>query len=565
VRALAVLLFVSACGAGVGRRADYPRVSPQSYEHYLRGRLAAERGDHADAAAHFRIAIQASPDEPELRLALAEELVADSNLPEAAGEVRAFVERWPEDPDGWELLGRVASLRRDPQGAAQAYQKSVELGPWEDRRWLLLAGAQRMAGEVVVARKTYLDAAARFPDSPEAQVRLGKLELELGHLPLAERALVRAVALDADRVDARVLLAETHRQAGRPDLASAALREAFTRSDGDPDVGERLFHTLLDSGDRAGAIALLDGLEREVSEPAVQLQVGQLYLVLHRADDAQRVAAALLTDDPASQSARLLRVRALELKGDKAGALAEALLVPAGDDNYVGARALAGLLAARLGRPQDGLGHVDAGLAARPGSSTLVAVRANLLDRLGRRDEARRDLDRALGDRPEDEELVYARARLELRAGAPDRAVAVMETHLENSHDSVLALNFIGFSWAERGIRLADAERLLRRAMNLRPHDGYVLDSFGVLMTQIGKLDDARALLERADRLVPFEPEILLHLGDLYLKAGDPNRARATFHQALALDPDDDVKLKLEERLRVSAARGPAPPAKEPR
>jgi len=277
------------------------------------------------------------------------------------------------------------------------------------------------------------------------------------------------------------------------------------------------------------------------------------------------VATALLAEEPGSFSARLLRARALELKGDRAAALAECLQVPAADDNYEAARALAGMLAARLGRPQDGLVQVDAGLIARPGSSTLAAVRANLLDRLGRRDEARQDLDRALVDRPEDEELLYARARLEMRAGAPDRAVAVMAAHLELSHDSVLALNYIGYSWAERGIRLVEAERMLRRALALRPHDGWVLDSFGVLLLQSGRLDDARAILERADRLVPFEPEILLHLGDVYLRAGDDNRARATFHQALSLDPEDEIKTKLEERLRVSAARAPVAPAKEKR
>jgi tetratricopeptide (TPR) repeat protein len=553
--AAALALLLTGCGAATTSDSPPTLVSPQAYEHYLRARLAGERGESADAAAHLRIAIQAAPDERELRAALIDALLADGNLPEAAGEARAFVERWPDDAEGWEAQGRVAALRRQPRQATVAYRRAVELDPVDDNRWLLLAAAYRVTGELELARRTYQSITERFPAQAEGHYRLGRIELEHGRLPAAERSLTRAIGLDGDRVDARILLAETHRQAGRPDLATASLREAFVRSDRDPEVGERLFHTLLDAGDRAGAVALLAGLEREVIEPPLLLQVGELYLVLHRADDALRIAGRLVAEQPAVQATRLLRARALDLKGDRVTALGECLAVPEDDDSFVASRALAAVLTDRLGQPQRGLELVDRGLVVQPGSSTLVAMRATLLDHLGRRDEARRELDKALARTPDDEELLYARANLEQRAGDPDRAVAVMAAHLETSRDSVLALNFIAYSWAERGIRLVDAERMLRRALALRPHDGFVLDSLGVLFVRSGRLDDARLTLERADRLAPFEPEIMLHLGEVYLAIGDAARARATFHQALALDPDRDVKGKLEERLRVSAAR----------
>jgi Tfp pilus assembly protein PilF len=133
--------------------------------------------------------------------------------------------------------------------------------------------------------------------------------------------------------------------------------------------------------------------------------------------------------------------------------------------------------------------------------------------------------------------------------------VAIMQKLLDDDADNVLALNFIGYLYANRGVKLDDAEKLLRRAMELRPDDGYVLDSWGWYLVQRGKLDDAREALEQADRLSPFEPEILLHLGELYVRRGEAERAREMFERALALDPDDRTRLRLEQGIRTVEAR----------
>jgi Flp pilus assembly protein TadD len=98
---------------------------------------------------------------------------------------------------------------------------------------------------------------------------------------------------------------------------------------------------------------------------------------------------------------------------------------------------------------------------------------------------------------------------------------------------------------------------MLRHAVELRPDDGYVLDSLGWLFVKRGRLDDARATLERADRLAPFEPEILLHLGELCLRRGQDARARELFHQALALDPVGRLRARLEERVHTLEAKAP--------
>jgi cytochrome c-type biogenesis protein CcmH/NrfG len=81
-----------------------------------------------------------------------------------------------------------------------------------------------------------------------------------------------------------------------------------------------------------------------------------------------------------------------------------------------------------------------------------------------------------------------------------------------------------------------------------------VLDSWGWLLAQRGRLDEAQAALERADQIAPEEPEILLHLGEVHLRRGDRVVAKRIWDRALALDPDDSIRRRLEERVQIVAA-----------
>src|SRR5262249_37998271 len=133
----------------------------------------------------------------------------------------------------------------------------------------------------------------------------------------------------------------------------------------------------------------------------------------------------------------------------------------------------------------------------------------------------------------------------------------IMKRLLDQNGESVMALNFIGYSYADRGIQLEQAQVLLERAVALRPDDGFILDSLGWLLVKRGQLDLARATLERADRLAPFEPEVLLHLGEVYLRGGQQARARDLFRAGLALDPVGRVRAGLEERMKKLEAKAP--------
>lgn len=561
MKRLWVLALLAACAAPKdGRWQDLssygaPAALPVTYELYLRGRKAAFEGRHEEAAHAFARAVALAPDEPFLRAAYAEELLAYGQSAAALHATQEMLVHWPSYPPAWVLYGRVLSRTGRQKDAEAAFEKALALDP-EDEPTYLLLGETYQRQKKPESLRTWRLWVARMPRSAHAHYQLGRALLLAHETRPAEPHLVRAVELDGDHIDARVALAELYRQTGRKDLAAQSLEIAFERSEGHAVVGQRLIRILLENGDRAGALELLSTLAAHEGDPQAALRIGTLYLELRRPDEAMALATKLLAGDPAHQEARLLLCRALCDSQKPQDAVRTCLEIPKGAEPYAEARVLAADELAAEGRAAEGLGIVSEALSHLPTSVSLIIAKASMLEALADLDNARSVLVAAQTRLPFDQDLLYARASLEDRAGHPDRAIALLEPLLAADPDDVMALNFIGFSYADRGVNLTDANRLLGRAAELRPDDGYVLDSLGWLRFQEGKVEEAARLFERADRLSPDEPEILFHLGELALRRQDPRAARVLFLRALALDPKEDrVRRRLKERLHTLEAR----------
>ena len=109
------------------------------------------------------------------------------------------------------------------------------------------------------------------------------------------------------------------------------------------------------------------------------------------------------------------------------------------------------------------------------------------------------------------------------------------------------AYNALGYLYAEQGIKLDEAETLVRRALKSAPTSGAYLDSLGLIYFKQGKLDAAIKNLEQALRYLPDTPEILSHLADAYLEKGLEQKALQTLEHAVQLEPDNaELQQKLD-------------------
>ncbi|MEA2109551.1 MAG: tetratricopeptide repeat protein, partial [Pseudomonadota bacterium] len=118
----------------------------------------------------------------------------------------------------------------------------------------------------------------------------------------------------------------------------------------------------------------------------------------------------------------------------------------------------------------------------------------------------------------------------------------------ENPEDATV-LNYIGYTYVELGVQLDDAEKLIRKALSLKPDSGFIIDSLGWLFYAQGKYEQALEYLLRASTLISDDPVIFEHLGDVYQKLGEREKSLEMYQRSLKIKKEDRVAAKIKVLL----------------
>jgi tetratricopeptide (TPR) repeat protein len=206
---------------------------------------------------------------------------------------------------------------------------------------------------------------------------------------------------------------------------------------------------------------------------------------------------------------------------------------------------------AHLGRIDEGM-QVLASLPLEAGEDgTRVPIaQGQLLRDAHRYAESFDLLELALKAHPDDTGLLYESA---MSAERLDR-IGIMEERLRRvlalQPDAAHAWNALGFTLADRNIRLDEAYQFIDHALSLAPEDGYIIDSMGWVQFRLGRLDAARSSLQRAYRLKQ-DPDVAAHLGEVLWATGDHAAARDLLLDARRRDEHSEALRETLERLKI--------------
>jgi tetratricopeptide (TPR) repeat protein len=250
-------------------------------------------------------------------------------------------------------------------------------------------------------------------------------------------------------------------------------------------------------------------------------------------DRAQRELQSLLARNPEDGEARYHLGELFEKKHMNAEAMTAYDQVPRDSSFYGSAQVRIGHVLGALGRNAEAIRRVKDVLAANSNDMALYRLLASLHETEGRIIEAEEVLKQGLARAPENTDLRYHLGVLYFKMERPDDGIHEMEIILKFAPDSPEALNYIGYSWVDRGIRLGEAEAMIKKALRIRPNDGSITDSLGWLYFKQHRLDDAIRVLKTAATLRPDDPAIADHLGDAYKEAGMHKEALEQYEKVL--------------------------------
>jgi Flp pilus assembly protein TadD len=155
---------------------------------------------------------------------------------------------------------------------------------------------------------------------------------------------------------------------------------------------------------------------------------------------------------------------------------------------------------------------------------------------------------------PRNDKYHFTLGALYDEAKQKELGVAEMHKAIEINPSNAPALNYLGYSYAEAGTHLVEAEKLIKRALILEPEDGFYIDSLGWVYYQRGEYQRAIDELERAVNLTGSDPTITEHLGDAYNKIGKERDAQRQYEDALRRTQDAEQIQRLKTKLAAPVA-----------
>lgn len=186
----------------------------------------------------------------------------------------------------------------------------------------------------------------------------------------------------------------------------------------------------------------------------------------------------------------------------------------------------------------------------------IMPVRVALGDTL-RRDErfaeARAAYDAAIAmiDMPDRTHwaIFYSRGICAERLGDFAAAETDMRRSLELNPDQPQVLNYLGYSFVDRGENLDEALDMIQRAVKGQPGSGYIIDSLAWAYFRLGRYEEAVEPMEQASMLEPVDPVVTDHLGDVYWMVGRQREAEFQWHRALSFNPAEADAARIRKKL----------------
>lgn len=567
--ALAMALTAAIAGAGTALAQQAPRerngLAPSPTGAYLAGRYASKVSDYAAGVAYIDRALALNPGDPAMQFLAFRMRIAAGKLASAGELAGRIAEQFPNDPIAPLVLAVEAARKKDYTGAEKALARipsGQQLGFMRPYLLAWVKVGQKDYAAAITSLESGAPAGQGGKPSAVFLLHTGLVDEIAGRKDEALRKLTEAYGVpDAATVRVAMALAAFHRRNGNAEEAQKLMRA---------------FH------ERAPEFAPLDALLNDRFQRLPTVTDGMAEVMF---DVFAALAANAGRNEQLEDAAVLFGRLTLELRPD-----------------YDLARILLGDLFAQNGQHETAL-EVYRGIdKASPFSWRTRLKMAATLDQADRTDEAvaqitamiderkdRADAPQSLGDvlrgrerfaeaaqayaiavqrtpqaTPRDWSLFYAQGIVLERSDQWDKGEASFRKALELQPDQPYVLNYLAYSWVDKGINLREGKEMLERAVRQRPNDGAIVDSLAWAHYRLGEYPRAVELLERAVALQSTDWTINDHLGDAYWKVGRKIEAKFQWQRALTLKPDADKVKSVEDKIANGLPDAPAPNAPAP-
>lgn len=468
------------------------------------GRLQKASNNSVDSEKAYNAALAIDPTSEDALTGLA---IVYSDTGDTAKAIEKLKQLTDRNPNPRTLIALATSYEqlRDYRSAAMVYRRALELQPDNTRVKRALATSLLYSDSPDEALKLFTEVAAEDPRDAQAQLRLAEIHRIKRDFVKSRAALEKARQIDGSSLEVRYDEVNLLDAEGKPDEALALLKGIL-------DETAKKSYAPAEKGNRA---MLLERL-------------GLLYRAGNRNQEAVDTFGQLAALDPENGARATVHVidtwrMARDFK--KAQQEADAAIKKYPQDRMV--KMVHASVLADAGKIDEAAAEVRSMLNGERDRETWMAL-AQVYEKGKRWEEGAKALEEAqkLSTGKQDAATVhFMRGALYEKMKDWERAEAEFRKVLDADPDNASALNYLGYMFADRGVRLEEADKLISRALELEPGNGAYMDSLAWVYYHQGKLGEAEDLLVRALERIGNDPTVHDHLGDVYFKRGKTREA----------------------------------------
>ncbi|MGI6638511.1 MAG: tetratricopeptide repeat protein [Desulfobulbus sp.] len=504
-----------------------------AYFYFLWGRNAELRLQFAEALEAYEKAVICDPEASYAEDKIPILLLRLERSSEAASWLERYLQKNPGNATMRMLYARVLLGQHNTAAAMEQYQRIVENHPDDPTVMLPLAEVYLVSGHTDNARTILSKILQLDPQSYQAHILMARLLRGEDRPEEAKAHYSQALGLNWS---AEVQSEEAELLVQQKDYvqAEAMYRDIIDREEQNENAYLGLIRLFLLQGRDDLALQELQNLRQVADKPLwVDLSIARLYIKQKKYKAARSVLEQMLNRENITEARYLLAILLQQEKKYEA-ALRQVRLIDHKAPEFLDALGLMVNLYKELNRADDAVLLLERNIA-NPITRHPVMYRllASLHDSQGRSTMGRRVLEQGIAHFPGDEDLLYSYGLLLEGQGEHTAALEVMENIVAINPKNAAALNFVGYSWAEKSINLDKALDYLLQAVTLKPDNGYIRDSLGWVLYKLGRVEEATHELEEASRLAQDDPAILEHLAEVYLAAGKREAALTLYKQLL--------------------------------
>ena len=525
---------------------ETPAVSKENpYYYYLEAQLAQSRGDNETAGEYQIKAAALDPSSLLLKEELVQFLTRQKKYDAALEAVEEALVLKPDTVSLLLLKGKLTREIGKPEAAIPIFEQILRLDPNQEEAYLLLGNTYRELGRTEEALQTYQQMTQVFPESISGYFYQGHLYAAQKEYRQAEKTFLKVLELNPNLDAVAVDLAKLYqaqkkmRKAEKQYLAVieknprqvvAHLQLAlFYHQTDQPEKAQMLFEKLDEVA--GGELRLISAISKE-------------YLEHGHVDETLTLVNKLLEKRANGGGLHYLAGLAYVEKKEHEQAIFHFKKVTAKHLFFVDATSQVAGLLYKKGQTTSAISYLKKAVTQKSDSPQLYRYLGYYHEQQKEYDHAVEVLNRGLRADPKNTETLYRLGIVQDKMGQWEAAVATMQKILVFEPNNSSALNFIGYSYADRGVRLDEAEVLIKRALAQKPDDGYILDSLGWVYYKKQDYTNALETLLLAIEQIPDDPTILEHLGDVYRQIDKPQQALDYYRKAMQHKPLDPAMVQ---------------------